>query len=86
MLATLQIIGGNSIPHPLCPMLLLRFYSIGGIGNSTLCDRIDESALFLLRVVKTEGGLNIQVLYRVDIYVSITKHTPEGVTVVLVTL
>lgn len=86
MFANLQVVGGNGVPHPLGPVLLLAFYGIDGVGDRTLCDRIGEDTLFLLTVVQTEGRTDMEVLQRIDVDIGIAKQAPVGVTVVGITV
>ena len=85
MLACLEVIGSDGVPHPAGPVFLLGLNGIGRIGNRSFCDRIGEDTLLFLRVVKTEGGLHIEVFEEVHAQVCITEHTPIGVAVVFVT-
>ena len=86
MLAHLQVIGGDQVPHPLGPVLLLSLHGIGRVGHRTLCYGIGEDTLLFLGIVKTEGSLDIEVLDRVDVHIDITEGTPVGITVVAVTI
>ena len=84
MLALLQVIGGNSIPHPLCPMLLLCLNSICRIGNGTLGNWIGKDTLLLLTIIETKGCLHIEVLERINIHISIAEHTPISIAVIAI--
>ena len=86
VLALLEVVSGNEVPHPLRPVLLLGLHGILRTSHGTFRNRIGEDALLLLRVVQTEGSLDVQVLQGVDVDIGITEHTPVGVAVVLVTL
>ena len=65
-------------------MLLLGLYGIGGIGHCSFRNRIGEDALLLLGIVDTEGGLDVQILKRVDVEEHVAEGTPVTVTVVAV--
>ena len=84
MQALLEGIGGNGVPHPLGPMLLLGLYGIGGIGHCSFRNRIGEDALLLLGIVDTEGGLDVEILQWVDVQKHIAEGAPVTVTVVAV--
>ena len=83
MLANLQIVGGNGVPHPAHGMLLTHLSSGLSIGNLTIDNRVGEVALLLLAVVHAEGRAYHEALERLDADVGITEDTPEGVFIVL---
>ena len=82
MLADLQIIGSNGVPHPAHSVFLLAFDGRIGTHHLTVCDRVGEKALFLLRIVHTKGGANHEVLERSHTQVNIAEHTPLGVFII----
>ena len=84
MLALLEIVGGNGIPHPLRPVLLLGFHAVDGVGHGSLSDGVLEDALLFLCVVETKGGFDVEALEGVDVQVGIAEHAPVGVTVIAV--
>ena len=86
MLANLQIIGNNSVPHPLRPVLLLCLNGILIVGYYAFGDRIREETLLLLRIVETCRSTDIQTFDRVDIDEHVSEQTPIGVSVVFVAL
>ena len=86
MLANLQIIGNNSVPHPLRPVLLLCLNGILIVGYYAFGDRIREETLLLLRIVNTCRSTDIQTFDRVDIDEHVSEQTPIGVSVVFVAL
>ena len=84
MLAYLEIVGGDGIPHPTHPMLLLCLHPIGGGSDIALGDRIGEDTLFLLRIVQTCRGADMQILVRLNIQKGVAEKAPIGVAIVLV--
>ena len=86
MLAHLEVIGGDQVPHPLGPVLLLSLHGIGRVGHRTLCNGIGEDTLLFLGIVKTEGGLDIKILDWVDVHIDISEGTPIGIAVVAVAI
>ena len=84
--ANLQVIGGDGIPHPLGPVLLLGLHTIDGVGHGAFCNRIGEDALLFLCVVKSERRFDIEVLDRIDVDVCITEGAPIDITVVTVAI
>ena len=65
-------------------MLLLCLHGVGGRCNVAFGDRIGKDALFLLRVVDTRGGADMQSPVCLHIHESITEKTPIVVAVVRV--
>ena len=86
MLADLQVIGDDGIPHPFEPVLLLRLHSVLVVRHGAFRNRIGEDTLFLLGIVDTRSGADIQPLDGVDIDISVTEHAPVGIAVILVAL
>ena len=86
MLANLQIIGNDGVPHPFRPVLLLSLNGILIVGHHAFGDRIREETLLLLRIVDTCRGTDIQTFDRVDIDEHVSEQTPIGVSVVFVAL
>ena len=86
VLADLQIIGDNSVPHPLQPMLLLGFNGVLVVGYHTLVDGVGEESLLLLRIVDTRRGADIQTFDGSDVYKYVTEYAPIDVAVILVAL
>ena len=84
--ADLQVIGDDRVPHPFEPVLLLRLYRVLVVRYHTLCYRIGEETLLLLRVVDTGGRADIQTLVGIDIDKRVSEHTPVGIAVVFVAL
>ena len=83
MLTDFQVIGGYGVPHPLHPVLLLGLDGIVAVGHVTVLDRIGEETLLLLCIINTEGGLQRQVLDRLQADEHVAEGTPVGVSVVL---
>ena len=86
MVAPLQIVCSDDVPHPLGPVLLFSLYGIGRVGNRSLGNRICEDALFFLSIVETECRLDVQVVYWVDVQEYVAERAPVGIAVVAVTL
>ena len=82
MLANLQIVSGNGIPHPAHGVLLLTLYGTVGTHHLTIRNGIGEEALLFLSVVHTERGTYHEILEWCDTEVYIAKHTPLCIFVV----
>ena len=86
VLIDIQVIGDDSVPHPLEPVLLLCFNTVLIVSHRSLCYRIGEDTLFLLSIVDTGCGAYVQSLIRCYVEESVTEQAPVGVTVVAVSL
>ena len=84
MLAYLEVVCSDSVPHPSHPVLLNVLCSTFRALYLTVSNGVEETALLLLSVVQTEGRTYHEVLERSDADVSIAEGTPRGVLVVLV--
>ena len=86
MLADLQVIGDDGVPHPFEPVFLLVLNGVLVVGYHAFGDGVGEETLFLLRIVDTRRRADIQTLVGVDVDICISEHAPIGITVVLVAL
>ena len=86
MAAHLEVIGGDGVPHPAHPVLLLAFRGVLGAEHLAVGDGIGEEPLLLLRVVQSKGRADVEALEQVNAQVGIAEHAPLGIAVVLAVL
>ena len=84
MLAFLQVIGHNGIPHPFGPVLLLRLHGVLVIRHRALGNRIGEDTLAFLGIVDTCRGADMKTLHRVDIDEGVSEDTPVYIFIVFI--
>ena len=86
MFVDIQVIGDDGVPHPFEPMLLFCLYGVLVVRHCTFRDGISIDTLFLLGIVNTRRGADIQALVGIDIDERVTEDTPIGISVVFVAL